>query len=112
MQRCLLSRKLYLCTSTWYLILRIVYKSIEFSSVLTTGQLARQVYENMRRDAACLRIQRDLRMYLARKAYKALHYSAVSIQTGMRGMAARDELRFRRQSRAAIMIQVIEFLRE
>lgn len=47
-------------------------------------------------------------MYLARKAYKELHTSAVSIQTGMRGMAARIELRFRRQTRAAIIVQVIE----
>ncbi|XP_058005825.1 myosin-6 isoform X2 [Hevea brasiliensis] len=69
------------------------------------GQLARQVYENMRREAASLRIQRCLRMYFARKAYTDLCCSAISIQTGMRGMAARDELRFRRQTRAAIVIQ-------
>jgi len=75
-------------------------------SVLDAGQIARHVYENMRREAASLRIQRDLRMYIARKAYKDLCYSAISIQTGMRGMAARDDLRFRRQTRAAIMIQV------
>lgn len=60
----------------------------------------------MRREASCLRIQRDLRMYLARKAFKELCLSAVSVQTGMRGMAARNELRFRRQTRAAILIQV------
>uniref|UniRef100_A0A5B6YSU4 Putative Myosin 2 isoform 2 n=1 Tax=Davidia involucrata TaxID=16924 RepID=A0A5B6YSU4_DAVIN len=69
------------------------------------GQLARQVYGGMRREASCLMIQRDLRMHLARKAYKELCYSAVSIQTGMRGMAARNELRFRRQTRAAVIIQ-------
>ncbi|KAJ9169698.1 hypothetical protein P3X46_017860 [Hevea brasiliensis] len=69
------------------------------------GQLARQVYENMRREAASLRIQRCLRMYFARKAYTELCCSAICIQTGMRGMAARDELRFRRQTRAAIVIQ-------
>ncbi|MBA0802680.1 hypothetical protein Gohar_012957, partial [Gossypium harknessii] len=69
------------------------------------GQLARKVFEGMRREAASLRIQRDLRMHLARKAYKELFSSAVSIQTGMRGMAARNEVRFRRQTRAAIIIQ-------
>ncbi|TXG63926.1 hypothetical protein EZV62_010920 [Acer yangbiense] len=69
------------------------------------GQLARQVYENMRREACSLRIQSNLRMYLARKAYKDLCSSAVCIQTGMRGMAARNELRFSRQTRAAIIIQ-------
>ncbi|KAK2648827.1 hypothetical protein Ddye_016316 [Dipteronia dyeriana] len=69
------------------------------------GQLARQVYENMRREACSLRIQSNLRMYLARKAYKDLCSSAVCIQTGMRGMSARNELRFSRQTRAAIIIQ-------
>lgn len=45
-------------------------------------------------------------MYLARKAYTELYSSAVSIQRGMRGMAARTELCFRRQTKAAIIIQV------
>lgn len=74
--------------------------------MLISGQLARKVYEGLRREAASLRIQRDLRMHLARKAYKDLYSSSVSIQTGMRGMAARNELRFRRQTRATIKIQV------
>lgn len=77
--------------------------------VLIVGQLARQLYESMRKEAACLRIQKDLRMFFARKAYKKLCSSAVSIQTGMRGMAARKELCFRRQTRAAIVIQVKQF---
>lgn len=74
--------------------------------LLILGQLARKVYEGMRREAASLRIQRDLRMHLARKAYKELCSSAVSIQTGIRGMAVRNELRFRRQTRVAMIIQV------
>lgn len=74
--------------------------------MLIAGQHARKVYESMRREASCLRIQRDLRMHLARKAFKELCSAAVFIQTGMRGMAARSELRFRRQTRAAIIIQV------
>lgn len=45
-------------------------------------------------------------MHLARKVYIELCSSAVSIQTGMRGMTARNELRFRRQTKAAIIIQV------
>ncbi|KAK7245275.1 hypothetical protein RIF29_40114 [Crotalaria pallida] len=69
------------------------------------GQLARQVYEVMRKEASSLMIQTYLRMYTARKAYKELHTSAVYIQTGMRGMAGRCELRFRRRARAAIVIQ-------
>ncbi|KAK7279476.1 hypothetical protein RJT34_24529 [Clitoria ternatea] len=69
------------------------------------GQLARQVYEGLRQEAATLMIQRYFRMHSARKAYKELYSSAVSIQTGMRGMAARSELSFRKQTRAAIVIQ-------
>ncbi|XP_050206968.1 myosin-6-like [Mercurialis annua] len=69
------------------------------------GQLVRRVYENMRREAACLKIQTYLRMHVARKSYTGLNCSAISIQTGMRGMAARNELRFRRQTKAAIVIQ-------
>lgn len=60
----------------------------------------------MRREAACLRIQKHLRMHFARKAYKSLCSSAVSIQTGIRGMVARNELRFRKQTKAAVVIQV------
>lgn len=78
--------------------------------VLIVGQLSRQVYEGLRREASCLLIQRHLRMYLARKAYQELYFSAVSIQTGMRGLTARNELRFRRQTRAAIIIQVKYFI--
>ena len=74
--------------------------------MLIAGELARKVYESKRREASCLRIQTVFRMHLDRKAYKELCSSAVSIQAGMRGMAARDELRFRRQTRAAIIVQV------
>lgn len=74
--------------------------------MVIVGELARRVYESLRREAASLRIQTNVRMHLSRKAYKELWSSAVSIQTGLRGMAARDELRFRRQNKAAIIIQV------
>lgn len=77
--------------------------------LLVVGQLTRQVYESMRREASCLRIQRVLRMYIARKAYRDICASALAIQIGMRGMAARNELRFRRQTQAAIIIQVNHF---
>lgn len=69
-------------------------------------QVACQRYDKMRKEAASRTIQKDSRMYLARKAYKRLCSSAVSIQTGMRVMVARNELRFRRRTKAAIVIQV------
>lgn len=74
--------------------------------VLTAGQLARQVYEEMRQEASSLVIQRCFRMHIARKAYNDLYATAVTVQTGMRGMAARCELYFRRRTKAAIVIQV------
>lgn len=79
---------------------------------MIAGELARQVYEEKRRQASSLIIQRCFRMHTARKAYKELYSSAVSIQTGMRGMTARSELRFRRQTRAATVIQVGYMLKE
>lgn len=63
----------------------------------------------MRRETACLTIQKELRKYLAWKAYKNLFSSAVTLQSGLRGMAARNELIFRQQTRAAIVMQVIWF---
>ena len=74
--------------------------------VLIAGQLARQVFEGLRREASSLLIQRCFRMHIAKKAYKELYASAVSIQTGMRVMAAQCELYSRRRTSAAIIIQV------
>lgn len=74
--------------------------------ILIAGQLARQVFEGMRREASSLLIQRCFRMHIDRKAYKELYASAVSIQTGMRAMAARCDLHFRRRTEATIVIQV------
>lgn len=71
------------------------------------GQVARYWYERMRREAASLKIQKNCRMYLARNAYQKLCSSAVSIQNSMRGTAARNELKLRQQTRAAIIIQVM-----
>ncbi|XP_042491849.1 myosin-6-like [Macadamia integrifolia] len=83
----------------------VLRRSVRQIQAACRGELTRKLYENMRREAACLRIQKNLRMHLARKAYKALHSSAISIQTGIRGMAARNELRFLQQTKAAITIQ-------
>lgn len=60
----------------------------------------------MRREAASVKIQKHYRMYLARNAYWKLYCSAVLIQTCMRGMDALNELKFRKQMRAVIIIQV------
>lgn len=70
------------------------------------GQLARNQYECMRREAASLKIQKDFLMHVSRKAYKRIYASAIYIQIGLRGMVARNDLRFRKRSQAAAVIQV------
>ncbi|XP_042053699.1 myosin-6-like [Salvia splendens] len=59
----------------------------------------------MRREVASLRIQKYLRMHLASKAFREICSSALCIQTGMRAMAARNELPYRSETRTAIVIQ-------
>lgn len=71
------------------------------------GRLACQVYGHMRREAATVKIQKHTRRYQSKKSYKKLHYSALVLQTGLRSMAARKEFRFRKRSKAAIIIQVL-----
>lgn len=60
----------------------------------------------MRREDASIRIQKYARAHAARKSYTTLRASAIVIQTGLRAMAARNEYRRRRRTKASIMIQV------
>ncbi|KAF5194608.1 Myosin [Thalictrum thalictroides] len=85
-----------------FILLRLSALQIQ---AMCRGQLARQLYDRMRRETACLKIQRYWRMYYSRKKYRTLCSSIVTIQTGMRVMMARNNLRFRRQTRAAVIIQ-------
>ncbi|KAG5627286.1 hypothetical protein H5410_012504 [Solanum commersonii] len=72
---------------------------------LWRAQLARVLYEQMKREAASIRIQKHARSHSARKSYKELQAAAVVIQTGMRAMAARNEYRQRRRNKAAKIVQ-------
>lgn len=74
----------------------------------STGRLARKRYQKMRQEAAAICIQKNVRMWLARKKYIETKEAAIKIQSGYRGMAARKEHRFRRQTKAVIIMQVIE----
>lgn len=60
----------------------------------------------MKKEAAAVKIQKHLRKYEARSAYKKLHVSALVLQTGLRAMDARKQFRFRKRTKAAIIIQV------
>lgn len=77
-----------------------------FISCLISAQVARRIFECKRREAAALIIQKDARMFFKRKAHVTLRYSAVVIQSGMRGMTARNALIFLRRNKAATIIQV------
>ncbi|GMY22238.1 myosin-12-like [Fagus crenata] len=72
---------------------------------LWRAQLARNLYEQMRKVAASIRIQKHVRAHTARKSYTKLLASAIVIQTGLRAMAARNEYRYRRRTKAATIIQ-------
>jgi hypothetical protein len=56
-----------------------------------------------------VKIQKNVRRHQARKTYRKLHLSVLVLQTGLRSMAAHKEFRFRKQTKAAILIQVIPF---
>ncbi|XP_059651763.1 myosin-12 [Cornus florida] len=72
---------------------------------LWRAQLARKLYEHMRKEAASIRIQKHARAHAARKSYTNLQASAIDIQTGLRVMAARNEYRRRRRNKAATIVQ-------
>ncbi|KAL0651033.1 hypothetical protein Bca4012_093724 [Brassica carinata] len=57
------------------------------------------------REAAAVKIQKNGRRYYSRKSYKKLHVCALALQTGLRAMAARKEFRFRKQTKAATIVQ-------
>ncbi|XP_043721670.1 myosin-11-like isoform X2 [Telopea speciosissima] len=69
------------------------------------GRMACKMYELMRKEAGALKIQKNIRKYQARKVYSRLWLSVLVLQTGLRAMSARDKFRFRKQTKAAIVIQ-------
>ncbi|WZY92541.1 hypothetical protein YC2023_064870 [Brassica napus] len=69
------------------------------------GHAARRQFKSMRREAASLRIQKHARTYIRQTAYKRLCVSAIYVQTGLRAMAARVELQYRKKRRAASQVR-------
>ncbi|KAL6479556.1 hypothetical protein MHYP_G00129890 [Metynnis hypsauchen] len=70
------------------------------------GQVA--YLEKLRADklrAACIRIQKTIRCWLARKKYLRMKHAAITIQRYVRGYQARCLATFLRRTRAAIVIQ-------
>jgi myosin-5 len=60
----------------------------------------------MKRESASVRIQKHARAHRARVYYTSLQVSAIVIQSGLRALAARNEYRYRRRTKASTKIQV------
>ncbi|CAH8361175.1 unnamed protein product [Eruca vesicaria subsp. sativa] len=74
------------------------------------GQLARHRFEDLlRREAAALKIQRALRIYLDRRTYIE---AVVTVQSCFRGMAARNVLRMKTKATLVVQIHCRRFLAE
>eukprot|EP01018_Ginkgo_biloba_P004121 Gb_41099 [translate_table: standard] len=69
------------------------------------SKLACKLYQQMKREAAAVKIQKHARRHQAWKAYTQLRSSAIVVQAALRAMASRNEFRFRKQTKAAIIIQ-------
>ena len=61
----------------------------------------------MRQEGAAIKIQKNLRRHLDRKAYTKLMSCALVLQTGLRSMVAHCEFRYRKEIKASIIIQVV-----
>jgi len=60
----------------------------------------------MRKEAAAVKIQKNMRRHKARESYLQLQSAAITLQTGLRAMSACKEFRFRKETKAAVHIQV------
>lgn len=74
--------------------------------LLIAARLACKLHECLRREAAAIKIQKNIRCYFAWRTYSQLRLSAITLQTGLRTMAALKEFMFRKQNKATTHIQV------
>ncbi|KAK2402813.1 Myosin family protein with Dil domain-containing protein [Trifolium repens] len=87
---------------THYLTLR---KKTIYAQSWWRGRLAFKRYVKIIKEASAVKIQKNIRRYEARKAYKELHMSVVTLQTALRAIAARKEYKFEKQTKASVIIQ-------
>ncbi|XP_017234986.1 myosin-11 isoform X1 [Daucus carota subsp. sativus] len=85
------------------------FRAIVFAAValqaFCRGSIAIQMFGNLKKEAATLKIQTNRRGRSARRAFNRLRYSVALIQTSIRAMIARKEFNYRRQTKASILIQ-------
>ncbi|GAU21892.1 hypothetical protein TSUD_33890, partial [Trifolium subterraneum] len=89
-------------TRKHYLALR---KKTIYAQSWWRGRLAFKQYVKLIKEASAVKIQKNIRGYEARKAYKELHMSVLTLQTALRAIAARKAFRFEKQTKASIIIQ-------
>lgn len=63
-------------------------------------------FEELRRITAAIKMEKNLRKYRASKAYSRLRMSALKVQTVIRALKARKEFKLKKQTKAAIKVQV------
>ncbi|XP_039032382.1 myosin-17-like [Hibiscus syriacus] len=69
------------------------------------GNMARKIYDELRRESGALNVQKNFRRHINRKSFLTMRKSAITLQSGLRSMIARNEFRFRKQTKAATIIQ-------
>jgi hypothetical protein len=94
---------LYLTADQVIFILLIMLKLM----LCVSGTLACKLYDRMRKQSASVKIQKNQRRHQARRSYKLLNASVLVVQTALRAMAARNEFRYKKRSKAAVTIQVV-----
>lgn len=73
---------------------------------MIVGQIARKRFEHLKRVAACVVIQKNARMFLKLKCYRAVYDLATRLQASIRGKAANNKYLSQKQTDAAVVLQV------
>uniref|UniRef100_A0A4W6D2D1 Myosin VAb n=1 Tax=Lates calcarifer TaxID=8187 RepID=A0A4W6D2D1_LATCA len=105
-QKDVLSDKKQTCKNLLANLVKDKYQFGKNKIFFRAGQVA--YLEKLRSDKlrmACVRIQKTIRCWLARKKYLRMKESAITIQRHVRGHQARCYVKFLRRTRAAVVIQ-------
>lgn len=70
------------------------------------GFIGRKLYASKRETSAAISIQKYIRMCWMRHAYVKLYYSAIIVQSNVRGFTTRQRFLHRKEHKAATSIQV------
>ncbi|CAI9290550.1 unnamed protein product [Lactuca saligna] len=85
----------------------ILQQAVVPIQTICRGQIARKRLEHLKRVAACVVIQKNARMFLKLKCYRAVYDLATRLQASIRGKAANNKYLSQKQTDAAVVIQSI-----